>query len=180
MSFEFDIIFSQTEGQNMLRNIFIVCCIIIVQSCASSKGYIGEIRPPSELATIYVADVQKYGKLAKQFVLIEKINELTVGNYKKGYPRKVEVLPGEIKITVKFDTMTFGKALVSGLAIGGGGAVAGAIAGSINNSGMANNEMIAQVEKGKSYKINFSSETHTISDLKIWLEPFTPNKKRRR
>ena len=108
----------------MVKKIIFVFCILILQSCASSKGYVGEKRPASELATIYSSDIQKYGTAAKQFVMIEQINDVKVGDAMKGWPRKVETLPGEVKIIVKFDTMTFGKALASGLMAGGGAQLA--------------------------------------------------------
>jgi hypothetical protein len=63
----------------MFKKILVISCVLILQSCASSKGYIGEKRPSSELATIYKADIQKYGTVAKQWVHIQQINDFIVG-----------------------------------------------------------------------------------------------------
>lgn len=54
----------------MFRKILMMLFVLILQSCASNKGYVGEKKPDDELATIYAADIQKYGVGAKQFVLI--------------------------------------------------------------------------------------------------------------
>lgn len=166
----------------MLKNILIISCILVLQACASTKGYHGDERPVGELATIYASDVQKYGPVAKKFVLIEEVNGIKVGDAMKGYPKKVYTLPGEVNIKVKFDTMTFGKALVTGLTAGVGGAVGGAVVGAANANAVekANNEIVATVEEGQSYKIHFLSELHTVSDLEVWLEPYTPKARQRR
>jgi hypothetical protein len=161
----------------MFKKILVISCVLILQSCASSKGYIGEKRPSSELATIYKADIQKYGTVAKQWVHIQQINDLIVGTDMKGYPSKIEVLPGNVRIIVKFETMTLGAAVLSGT----GQVVGGAIGAGMTDtakfiSRRGNNEIYTSVKKGQSYKINFSSKTHSINDLKVWLEPYTPEK----
>lgn len=164
----------------MLKAVLAACCVLLLQACASTKGYEEKKRPESELATIYAADPQKYGVVAKHYVLIEQVNDIEVGDAVKGYPRKVYVLPGEVRVRVKFDTMTFGKAVAVGALAGAGGAVGGAIAGAANSSGgTPNNEIVYEVEEGKSYKINFSSESHSASDLKVWLEPYVEQSARR-
>jgi hypothetical protein len=56
------------------------------------------------LATIYSSDIQKYGTVAKQYVKIERINDIKLGDEMKGWPDRVETLPGEIKIVARFDT----------------------------------------------------------------------------
>lgn len=148
----------------------------LLQSCATSKGYRGENRPKSELATIYTSEIQKYDG-GKQFIFMEIINGVEVGNGTIGWPKKIETLPGEVTIKFKFDTSTFGKSLALGLSAGLGGAVGGAIAASAQNENGLKNEFTATVEKGKSYRIAFFTDTHSLSDLKVWLEPYTPVEK---
>lgn len=156
----------------MYKKVFVISTLLLLQACASTKGYEGDVRDKSELAIIYSSEMKKYDG-GKEFVLIEHINEIEVGNDMVGWPKKVETLPGEIKIKVKFDTTNFGKALVRGLGAGLGGAVGGAMSAAATNGG-ARDELIANVEKGKVYRINFSTESHTVGDLKMWLEPYTP------
>lgn len=148
----------------------------LLQSCGTNKGYPGEKKPKSELATIYTSERQEYDG-GEQFILMEMINEVEVGNSVNGWPRKVETLPGEVTIKFKFDTSTFGKSLALGLSAGLGGAVGGAIAASAQNENGLKNEFTATVEKGKSYRIAFFTDTHSLSDLKVWLEPYTPVEK---
>lgn len=158
----------------MLKKIVLIICVIILQACASTKGYMGEERPVSELAVIYAAESQRN----KGNVLIEQVNGFEVGNATKGWPHKVETLPGEVKLKVKF--VTLGESLTMGLggAVGGiaGGAVGGAVVGSFQDEIGAKDVLVATVEKGKSYRIHYSTETNSQADLKIWLEPYIPKK----
>lgn len=147
--------------------------ISLLQSCATSKGYLGEEKPKHELATIYTSVIQKYDG-GKQFIFMEKINDVEVGNDVIGWPKKIETLPGEVTIKFKFDTATFGKSLARGLGAGLGGAAGGAIAASAVNENGMKNEFTSTVEKGKTYRVAFSTNTHSLSDLKVWLEPYTP------
>lgn len=161
----------------MLNKFFVLLLVIaLLQSCATSKGYSGEKRPQNELATIYTSERQKYDG-GKQFVFMEKINDVEVGNDVIGWPRKIETLPGEVTIKFKFDTSTFGKSLALGLGAGLGGAVGGAMTASAANKNGIRSEFTATVEKGKSYRVAFSSSTHSLSDLNVWLEPYSPEKK---
>jgi hypothetical protein len=150
----------------MVKKFAIVFLVLFFQSCGTSKGYLGEKQPSSELATIYTSERQEFSG-GKQFVLMEQINDVEVGNDWDGWPSKAQTIPGEVKIKIKFDTSNFGKTLAKGLGVGVGGAIGGAMVASATNESGPRSEFTATVEKGKSYRIVFSSETHSVSDLKV-------------
>ena len=157
----------------MQYRLILLSAALMLQACSTTKGYEGQNRPAEELAVIYSSEKQSYGVLSSQIVVIEKVNGVEVGDAMRGWPNKVDVIPGEVKLQLKFHTATPGKALLAAPLMLGG-AIGGAIAGGIQNAGESDNEFAFQVEKGKAYKLHFSSGAHNASDMKAWLELYVP------
>ncbi|MCF7981574.1 MAG: hypothetical protein K9K86_06285 [Pseudomonadales bacterium] len=74
----------------------------VISGCASNKGYLGEPRPESELASISQGEKLGGSNLFSSVLYLSAIDDLVVGDYFKGHSKKVYILPGERKITYRY------------------------------------------------------------------------------
>ena len=67
--------------------------------CGTTKTYDGPKRRPNELATIEAVRYIKVGMPSRmEILLMTECNGKTIGTEYKGYPKVIDVLPGETKI----------------------------------------------------------------------------------
>ncbi len=163
-----------------MKNIIFVILLISLTGCGTTKAYLGPKKPLEEVAVIYEAKSRGWHNGGHADGLrIEKINDMQVGDPWAGYPKKVEVLPGKVKLKTVYLATTLGKALIMGVGAGVGGAVGAVVTASAleNNKESRSPEIIeTEVEKGKSYILKYSTKTYSLEDLKIWLEEYQPLK----
>lgn len=152
----------------MFRILITTTILCLLASCASQKAYEGENLPASELAVIYNSEKTEFedGKL---ITLMEYVDDIHVGDAFRGFPTKVEVKPGEVTLRIGFREVSFGKSLAQGVLVMGG-AVGGAVAGSINDDSEGLTKLSGIVEPGKSYIIKITSPTNSIKNIGVALE----------
>jgi hypothetical protein len=136
--------------------LFVSIFQVLLLSCGTTKGYLGNTQPQSELAVIKGESnvVTISGRKYTEQVLIAKVDSLVVGNYYKGWPKAINVEPGERLIEVRhFMPWTFSNTY------NGGGAVGGAITGSSNEKSMTHYHYILKfiVEKNMNYSIKIKT-----------------------
>lgn len=153
--FRFNLFYSDDEQPVKLMNKVLTGSLlsILIIGCATSKGYLGEKLPDSELAIIDGGSniLHISGKRYEEKVLIAKVDSLEVGNFYKGWPKSLKVKPGEHIVEVRhFRPWTYSNTYW------GGGAIGGAIAGSTNENRMTHHHYLLKftVEKNQSYLID--------------------------
>lgn len=143
-----------------------VIVLSIITSCGSSKGYVGDKEPTSELALINgsVNPILVDGKKHKERVLIVRVNQKEVGSYSKGWPKNVKVKEGKNEIEVRhFRTWEYG------LEYTGGGAIGGIQAGLDQERTMNHHHYVLgfNVEKNNAYQIDITSNPDDLEEVVI-------------
>lgn len=139
---------------------------LLFYGCGTTKGYLGNtqldievgiIKGESNLATIS-------GKKYKEKVFITKVDSLVVGNYYKGWPKNVKVVPGKRSIEVRHYMPWTYK-----IDYYGGGVIGGAIVGSSNEETMTHYHYIFKflVEKNMDYSIRIKTLSEKIDNPSI-------------
>lgn len=146
-----------------------ILALMVLNACASTKGYDGKTLPKDELAVIYSSDITEFddGKLIS---LIESVNGIQVGDAFKGWPKKVEVKPGVVSMDLKYRQVSLLKSMAQGLGIGVGGAVGGAIAATADTPISQQMVFNGSVEKGKTYIIKLISPNSSSQNVEVRLD----------
>ena len=118
--------------------------------CGSTKGYKGEKLTSSEVARVKQGDhkLKINKKNTSESALLIKVDTLSVGSYMKGFPKHIDVMPGERTIEVRhlceWDINAFQA-----------GAMFGLIGASIaeSNNPHTHYKLTFEAEKGKVYTI---------------------------
>lgn len=143
---------------------------VFLLSCGSTKGYKGTKLNSSELARIYQGDhkLKVKGKTTIESALLVKIDTLTIGSYMKGFPKHIDVLPGEKCVEIRHFRQWKDNMVTNGISIGLASAFGGIVGGVIVASALESNnphlhyKLIFPVEKGKTYTIMPSSDIETL------------------
>ena len=143
-------------------------------SCGTTKGYLGEKLPESELATINGGSntLTISEKKFKEQVLIAKVDSLEVGNYYKGWPKNLKVKAGKHIIEVRhFRSWAYSNTY------SGGGAIGGVISGSAKEKSMTHKHYLLEftVKKNQSYLINFQTDSNELDTPKIVIKNVSTN-----
>jgi hypothetical protein len=152
----------RTKQMRLLKKILTVILLsFLMYACGTTKGYLGNNLPNNELATITGGTnaITIKGRTYTERVLIAKVDSLEVGNYYKGWPKKLKVKSGILVIEVRhFRPWTYNNTYY------GGGAVGGAISGSINEKNMVHYHYLLKfnVEKNQSYLIRFQTNGNDL------------------
>ena len=75
----------------------IAACLALSTSCGSTKGYQGDKLTATDVARIHQGThkLQIKKKKTSEMALLVRIDSLSVGSYMKGFPKYVDVKPGE-------------------------------------------------------------------------------------
>ncbi|MDZ8120207.1 hypothetical protein [Pontiella agarivorans] len=78
---------------------FLFLAPLFLIGCGTTQTYDGPKRPSSELATIEAVRYVKMGMPSRmELLLITECNGKTIGTEFKGYPKTIDVLPGQTRI----------------------------------------------------------------------------------
>lgn len=128
----------------------IAACLALSTSCGSTKGYRGDKLTATDVARIHQGThkLQIKKKKMSEMALLVRIDSLSVGSYMKGFPKYVDVKPGERTIEIRHFRQWDDKAAMTG-------AMFGIIGASIaeSNSPHIHYKLTFPVEQGKSYTI---------------------------
>ena len=125
-------------------------CLALTTSCGSTKGYQGDPLAVTDIARIH-QDTHKLrikNKKTSEMALLVRVDSLGVGSYMKGFPKHVDVKPGERTIEIRHFQQWKDKAAMSG-------AMFGLIGASIaeSNNPHTHYKLTFEAEKGKVYTI---------------------------
>lgn len=82
-----------------MRLAFLFLAPLFLMGCGTTKTYDGPKRRPSELATVEATRYVKMGMPSRmELLLMTECNGKTIGTEFKGYPKEIDVLPGQTKI----------------------------------------------------------------------------------
>ena len=150
----------------MRTKLFILSALIMavlvgISACGSTKGYQGDKLMVTDVARIHQGThkLQLKNKKTSEMALLVRVDTLSVGNYVKGFPKYVDVKPGERAIEIRHFRQWKENAVAKGAALGAAGALGGLIGGAIVGSAMASNnphthyKLTFPVEQGKAYTI---------------------------
>lgn len=140
--------------------LFILFISIVFAGCGTTKGYTGEKIADDDLATIYGSsnEIKIDRKNYREEALIAKIDSLEVGNYFKGWPENVKVVPGEHIVEVRhLKPWDSANAYIVGDVFCG--VAEGTIAGIANKVDSIHYHYFIRfsAEKNQSYRINIKS-----------------------
>jgi hypothetical protein len=158
-----------------IKNLLTISLVsLLFVSCGTTKGYLGEKLPESELAIINGGSnvLTVSGKNYKEQVLIAKVDSLEVGNYYKGWPKNLKVKAGKHIFEIRhFRPWTYSSTYP------GGGAIGGAISGSANEKSMTHHHYLISftVKGGQSYLINFQTDSKELENPKIVIKNVASN-----
>lgn len=139
---------------------------IIIASCGTSKGYVGDKIPANELAILNgsVNPINIDGKKHKERLLFVKSNQKEVGSYTKGWPKSLKVKEGNIELEVRhFRTWEYGIEYI------GGGGLGGLQAGLDQERTMNHHHYVLNfnIEKNKNYLISIKSDPNDLDKTNI-------------
>jgi hypothetical protein len=143
---------------------------VFLLNCGSTKGYKGTKLNSSELARIYQGDhkLKVKGKTTIESALLVKIDTLTIGSYMKGFPKYVEVKPGETTVEIRHFCQWNDKSAAAG-------AMFGLIGASIaeSNNPHTHYKITFPTEKGKVYVVMPETNEETLEPLFVIVDKAT-------
>ena len=85
--------------------------------CGSTKGYKGEKLTSSEVARVRQGNhkLKINKKNTSESALLIKVDSMSVGSYMKGFPKHVDVVPGERTIEIRHFRQWDDKAAMAGM-----------------------------------------------------------------
>lgn len=124
--------------------------VMVLTGCGSSKGYQGAKLDSTELARVRQGDhkLRINGKKTSESAFLIKVDTVSVGSYMKGFPKQINVLPGERTIEIRHFQQWKDKATMAGAMFG----VIGASIAESNNP-HTHYKLTFIAEKGKEYII---------------------------
>lgn len=136
-------------------SLFILCAT----GCGSTKGYKGEKLNLTEVARIKQGEhkLRIKKKNTSESALLIKVDSLSVGNYMKGFPKHVDVTPGNKTIEIRHFQQWKDKTAMAGAMFG----VIGASVAESNNP-HTHYKLTFEVEKGKIYTIIPHTDVETL------------------
>ena len=155
---------------NILFLLSSVMIALVMLGCAGTKGYSGSKLQSNEPARIesgrHKLKVKKRNSYEQ--ALFVKADSITVGNYMKGFPRYVNVKPGETTLEIRHFCQWKDKSTVAG-------AMFGLIGASIaeSNNPHAHYSITFPTEKGKVYVVTPESDEETLEPQFIIVEKET-------
>ncbi|WP_298645812.1 hypothetical protein [uncultured Proteiniphilum sp.] len=124
--------------------------MILLPACGSTKGYHGTKMESTDLARVQQGDhkLRIKGKKTSESAFLVKVDTVSVGSYMKGFPKHIDVLPGERTVEIRHFQQWKDKAAMSG-------AMFGLIGASIaeSNNPHTHYKLTFTAEKGKQYTI---------------------------
>src|SRR5690554_2634640 len=133
----------------------VICALILVgiitmAGCGSTKGYKGEKLTSNEVARVRQGDhkLKINKKNTSESAMLIKVDSVSVGTYRKGYPKHTDVVPGERIIEIRHFRQWDDKAAMAGMMFG----VIGA-SGAESNNPHTHYKLTFDAEKGKVYTI---------------------------
>ncbi|MDF7809609.1 hypothetical protein P4E94_19380 [Pontiellaceae bacterium B12219] len=82
-----------------MRLTLLFLATLFLMGCGTTKTYDGPKRKPNELATVEAVRYTKIGMPSRmELLLMTECNGKIIGTEFKGYPKKIDVLPGHTKI----------------------------------------------------------------------------------
>ena len=125
-------------------------CLVLTTSCGSTKGYQGDKLTVTDIARIHQGThkLRIKNKKTSEMALLVRVDSLGVGSYMKGFPKHVDVKPGERTIEIRHFQQWKDKAAMSG-------AMFGLIGASIaeSNNPHTHYKLTFLAEQGKVYTI---------------------------
>ena len=128
----------------------IMAVLVGISACGSTKGYQGDKLTATDIARIHQGThkLRIKNKKASETALLVRVDSLGVGSYMKGFPKHVDVKPGERTIEIRHFQQWKDKAAMSG-------AMFGLIGASIaeSNNPHTHYKLTFLAEQGKVYTI---------------------------
>jgi hypothetical protein len=156
---------------NTVTRIFTLVVLgVVLTGCATSKVYDGPKRDPSDIAVIKPV-ARKVGFFLgipeKERAQIVSVDREKVGGSFRGYPKHVDLLPGQHSMEAQYFTSK--RKNISGAT--GGGIIPMLIEQSVNK-GIINpsRTLVFDVERGETYLLKTSTPNGKGHDLKMWIE----------
>jgi outer membrane lipoprotein SlyB len=158
----------------MKRDIFILLSALLMavmlQGCGSTKGYSGSKLQDSEVARIEsgIHKLKVKKRNSSEQALLVKVDTLTVGSYMKGFPKYVEVKPGETTVEIRHFCQWNDKSAAAG-------AMFGLIGASIaeSNNPHTHYKITFPTEKGKVYVVMPETNEETLEPLFVIVDKAT-------
>jgi hypothetical protein len=158
----------------MKRHFFILLSALLMavmlQGCGSTKGYSGSKLKDGEVARIESGIHKLKMKKRNSFeqALLVKVDTLTVGSYMKGFPKYVEVKPGETTVEIRHFCQWKDKSTTAG-------AMFGLIGASIaeSNNPHTHYKITFPTEKGKVYMLMPETNEETLEPLFVIVDKGT-------
>lgn len=158
----------------MKRDIFILLSALLMavmlQGCGSTKGYSGSKLQDSEVARIEsgIHKLRVKKRNSSEQALLVKVDTLTVGSYMKGFPKYVEVKPGETTVEIRHFCQWNDKSAAAG-------AMFGLIGASIaeSNNPHTHYKITFPTEKGKVYVVMPETNEETLEPLFVIVDKAT-------
>lgn len=127
-----------------------VACLVLSTSCGSTKGYRGDKLTATNIARIHQGThkLQLKKKKTSEMAFLVRVDSLSVGSYMKGFPKYVNVKPGERTIEIRHFRQWKDKTAMAGAMFG----IIGATVAESNNP-HTHYKLTFPVEQGKAYTI---------------------------
>lgn len=144
--------------------------MIVLQACGSSKGYSGAKLQDGETARVEggTHKVKIKGKKTSEQALLVKVDSLTVGSFMKGYPKNVNVKPGEVTLEIRHFCQWNDKSAMAGAMFG----IIGASVAESNNP-HKHYRITFPVEKGKTYVLMPETDEETLEPRFVIIDKAT-------
>ena len=136
--------------KHFILSALIMAVLVGISACGSTKGYQGDKLTVTDIARIHQGThkLRIKNKKTSEMALLVRVDSLGVGSYMKGFPKHVDVKPGERTIEIRHFQQWKDKAAMSG-------AMFGLIGASIaeSNNPHTHYKLTFEAEKGKVYTI---------------------------
>lgn len=136
--------------KHFILSAVIMAVLVGISACGSTKGYQGDKLTATDVARVHQGThkLQLKKKKTSEMALLVRVDTLSVGSYMKGFPKYVDVKPGERTIEIRHFRQWKDKAAMAGAMFG----IIGATVAESNNP-HTHYKLTFPVEQGKSYTI---------------------------
>ncbi len=108
------------KTKHFILSAVIMAVLVGISACGSTKGYQGDPLTLTGIARIHQGThkLRIKNKKTSEMALLVRVDSLGVGSYMKGFPKHVDVKPGERTIEIRHFQQWKDKAAMSGAMFG--------------------------------------------------------------